>query len=110
MSDLRERVARAICEAELGHDLLDQMVMTRENYLDAADAAIAAVFQWQPIETAPKNETILLLSPGSIYVGSYRDGMRGEPRQGERFWRADCCGRMASPTHWMPLPKRSCEQ
>lgn len=67
-------------------------------------AATPASEGWQPIETAPKDETILLKF-GDIYcTGRKRYGFLSEPRQDELWWRADCCGRIGSPTHWMLLP------
>lgn len=64
--------------------------------------------EWQPIETAPKDGTHILLA------WSYKNGT--PPRVSECFWRNDMpfsqdgvwwCfhGRMfAEPTHWQPLP------
>jgi hypothetical protein len=54
--------------------------------------------EWQPIETAPKDETRVLLvaSYGTMHTAFWRDGL----------WR---CGGMGqyfnNPTHWMPLPE-----
>ena len=62
--------------------------------------------KWQPIETAPKGESVLLYCRGfaSVYCGRKRYGNLGEPQQSEFAWRCDSSGRFASPTHWMPLP------
>lgn len=59
--------------------------------------------QWQPIETAPKDEMFIYYEPcdgkrciGLAYrtvSGEWRDTMPGE-------WH-----RPLSPTHWMPLPE-----
>lgn len=62
--------------------------------------------EWQPIETAPKDGTsILLIIPRGmceevppVYVGAYHD---------QWFtYGASCSGssRRSEPTHWMPLP------
>ena len=61
---------------------------------------------WQPIATAPKDGTLMLLKRDDRFpfIGSYRDGMRDEPDHTEKTWRARCCGRIDSPTHWAPLP------
>lgn len=54
---------------------------------------------WQPIETAPKDGTfVLLYSPilfGEQMVVAYYELGR---------WN-DLMGRVPQPTHWMPLPK-----
>ncbi len=42
MTDMRERVARAICESEMGLEMLDAMPNTAPRYYSAADAAILA--------------------------------------------------------------------
>lgn len=61
---------------------------------------------WQPIETAPKDgsDVLLLMRGGMMYVGRWRDGCLGEPQVGEVAWRSSCSGRFANPTHWCPLP------
>ena len=66
---------------------------------------------WQPIETAPKNEWVLIYMPWSNTVRQGQFNTRG-PRQ--TGWRA-CFGASAQtlggtllyrdPTHWMPLPE-----
>lgn len=53
--------------------------------------------EWQPIETAPKDETRVLL------------GRAGVPSLHTAFWRGGVwhCGNLSyfnNPTHWMPLP------
>lgn len=69
---------------------------------------------WQPIETAPKDGShILLYSPQDVhsaFVGFWKDGHKFG-----RYWMAagpegeacDCAGGWQytrQPTHWMPLP------
>ena len=63
---------------------------------------------WQPIETAPKGNSVLLCVVGTvipIYCGKQRYGNLGEPQGDEYRWRCDSSGRFANPTHWMPLPE-----
>lgn len=66
---------------------------------------------WQPIETAPKDGTwVLLYDPscdisrgGRIGVGSYEDDF------GDGSWIFDDTGSIPwepFPTHWMPLPPK----
>lgn len=59
--------------------------------------------EWQPIRTAPKDETEVLLyledyseNVSGVFVGYYE-------RKG--FWRSGSDGWRWYPTHWMPLPK-----
>lgn len=62
--------------------------------------------KWMPIETAPKDGSVLLYLPyGLMYCGRKRYGQLGEPQQDEFVWRCDSSGRFANPTHWMPLPE-----
>lgn len=74
--------------------------------LRAALAAADAVPHWQPIETAPKlgSPILLFTSYGLIYCGQWRHGLLGEPQQSVVAWRCSSSGRFADPTHWMPLP------
>ena len=57
---------------------------------------------WQPIETAPKEVSCLVVGEsGNVWVAKYT---YAGPRAGER-WNALGLGRLPfSPTHWMPLP------
>jgi hypothetical protein len=72
------------------------------NQLDRIEAKIEELEskkQWQPIETAPKDESVLLLleNPRNII----------EAYMTETGW-VDCwCSYVApyKPTHWMPLPE-----
>lgn len=67
-----------------------------------AAAIMEAVPKWQPIESAPKNGTEVLLWHGRTAVGSYVvDSIMPEWRN-----RWVCLGGyIADPTHWMPLPE-----
>lgn len=85
--DQRERVAKAIYEStptsgRRGH--WDELPAdTREICFDVADAAIAAVNEWQPIATAPRH--------GNYARVSIEEGLLYCPLGGEA-------------THWLPLP------
>lgn len=53
---------------------------------------------WQPIETAPKDEDILLAHPdGSMMIGRRN-------RAGTAWDDGDFRDHENWPTHWMPLP------
>ena len=56
--------------------------------------------KWQPIETAPKTEGVLLCDHHGCYVGRWiTDSL---------IHKRDCWmihgGSTVNPTHWMPLP------
>jgi len=66
---------------------------------------------WMPIESAPKDDSVLLYAPPApIYAGRKRLGLLGEPQQDVHAWRCDSSGRFANPTHWMPLPQSPKDQ
>jgi hypothetical protein len=60
---------------------------------------------WQPIETAPKDGSNVLLSPAfereRVTVGSWDLDDVGE---GGQCWRCLELSERLEPTHWMPLP------
>lgn len=72
---------------------------------------------WKPIETAPKNGLMLLLSEdghhddfrGRITVGFWggQSADHGEDEEPSwTSWHEDLTtGEFKQPTHWMPLPK-----
>jgi hypothetical protein len=55
--------------------------------------------QWQPIETAPKDDTdvLVLCDHGIISIGSFC---------GTMWWIEQVTYEKREPTHWMPLPER----
>ena len=63
--------------------------------------------QWQPIETAPELEYVLLaLGDGIVTMGAFNPDLEKEfPARG---WQAlgpvGICVRSVNPTHWMALP------
>lgn len=67
--------------------------------------------KWRPIETARKNESVLIFIPSAEHYGPgiYR-GMLVDMGTGAH-WSANAVsmgrdlGRDMQPTHWMPLPK-----
>lgn len=118
---LTDAVAEARGEKELGgaRDVL------RDAAADVRDAALLALEQagyavvkgWQPIETAPKDESWVLL-----YFGKSLGAFEAE-NMALGFWsdeHADWFGSEAAscslasggagPTHWMPLPKPPAEK
>ena len=75
-----------------------------------AAAVAAAVPKWQPIETAPKDGTVLLSDGGTVGEGFWHDGSKCRGHRGGEgwFWETDRCELLiasnAHATHWMPLP------
>ena len=58
--------------------------------------------EWQPIETAPKDKTdILVLSEGRV-VEAYWEGSRSRGYWDSFFQSYE--SESLEPTHWMPLP------
>ena len=66
--------------------------------------------EWQPIETAPKDGSRILVFNRKVYIASWSE----EAQHGEfecapgwqvfcpdDYWYAFC----VNPTHWMPLPE-----
>lgn len=62
--------------------------------VEAAIRALLAERTWQPIQTAPKDGTEILLYAGGSGIGQW-DDMLGWWSEGNF---------MNNPTHWMPLP------
>jgi hypothetical protein len=75
--------------------------------------------EWQPIETAPKDGTWVLLCGGKITYGwdseSYPPSVVGQWARPDSdigyrddwqfaWYDSGCYGYYESPTHWMPLP------
>ena len=79
----------------------------REEMLDRLEAelrralAVLEAMQWQPIETAPKDYTnILVWNDG----GAHRDGWVSIAYWNDDGWISPFGGEY-DPTHWMPLPE-----
>lgn len=56
---------------------------------------------WQPIETAPKKERVLVYKPSAPIGARIRDDIRLE----KYSYQWAHCRRDEQPTHWMPLPE-----
>ena len=63
------------------------------------DGVLVVVFEWQPIETAPRDGTELLLyqQEAGIQVSWWGH----DPDNQDTGW----VGSVPEPTHWMPLPE-----
>lgn len=64
---------------------------------------------WQPIETAPKDNAILLYCPGTYQARKIFMAKWHQPGNASNpgFWAPydGIKARLANPTHWMPLPE-----
>jgi hypothetical protein len=107
MSEMLDRVAKAL-HASLGYEhRWPEPECTQ--CMDAARAAILAMSEWQPIETAPKDGRRLILhwsTTGYVDVRYWRPGQErwwGFPDSDPRY-DPDLAIKNV-PTHWMPLPK-----
>lgn len=56
--------------------------------------------EWQPIDTAPKDGTELLLWLGELVVGTFVTG--SDDYDMATGWWSN--GERVHPSHWMPLP------
>lgn len=62
--------------------------------------------EWQPIETAPKDGTVVIILHGNLMAIAFADP------ENEGVWTLDdghdyrpaCRRELTKPTHWMPLP------
>lgn len=78
----------------------------KEAFMLGAIQVIKQALEWQPIETAPDREYILILVEGQItgvgstYLGDWWASMPN----------GEVCELNEPPTHWMPLPQPPEEQ
>lgn len=106
MTEIEERVARAIAEHEWGAKISNREWSEHRGSFDGerifglARAAIVATSEWQPIETAPEDGTPILAwsDEGVSYVCWGLNGIWTffQNHRGDKFH--------FRPTHWMPLP------
>jgi len=63
--------------------------------------------KWQPIETAPKDGTIILVCRSDNYFSQSASYRNYHPNaKGKASWRDLLNGTILQPTHWMPLPSK----
>lgn len=100
------------CEEEHNRNCLATMILSRE-----VSFPWRKTMNWQPIETAPKDGSEVLLAvkiragiPGKMLVGHWMPGghcIEDHPPidAGWYFWNGSMFNLASKPTHWMPLPK-----
>jgi len=101
MSEMVERVAKALLAESVkqGFPVRD-FEPPWALFVSDARAAIAAMSGWQPIETAPTDETEIL---GVDRHKCYRVVWVWWWEDGKPVWFDGDC--QMDPTHWMPLPE-----
>jgi hypothetical protein len=103
--DIQARARRWLAEFD-GYADEDVLLALAEPLIRDLLAAVETR-QWQPIATAPKDGTrVLVRFATGCEVASYRSSTVGEPQWRTHTsyeWRTSG-GQWASPTHWMPLP------
>ena len=86
----------------------DQTQLDRRTLLRLLDDALD-VQQWQPIETAPEDKSVLIYIPN--LSGVYRGRLLSANIDRYRHWSIAAATRglelddTLQPTHWMPLPE-----
>ena len=60
------------------------------------------MMEWQPIETAPKDQEVLTYGPLRDGSGHYQEVQKMYQLRG--VWPVTFMHNALSPTHWMPLP------
>lgn len=100
---LDEKIVEAVARA-IARDIEDERFWNAPGFQHAARAAITAyqAEAWQPIATAPRDGTKVLLYPSPYYasigsVGWFAKRAKEWAYEGET-------GTGCEPTHWQPLP------
>ena len=86
-----------------GPEAAETVQTTNDQAVDPAATCSA----WLPIETAPKDKTMILLASSRVEIGNWDDDKYA--RKPKPYWnRYSAFGKTSerenNPTHWMPLP------
>ena len=120
-----EAGARAVLHRRIKPDFFEVKdgVWTLDHDKVIAEAAITAYLQalrpgstgetdgWQPIETAPKDGSDMLLyghgvlRSGGVYAKGHHVGWSQVARDGSIYWATRDPAVDCEPTHWRPLPE-----
>ena len=105
MTDLVERLRACDCGIHCKSGCIQEKAADEIERLRAALAASLSALEcggWQPVETAPRAEWVLVWRPAS----NVRDAAWCLLPPGPGFWTEGHGGPLdPPPTHWMPLPK-----
>lgn len=99
-NELIERVARAMYDRSVLRGADRDIPMM---YHDLAQAALDAAFEWQPISTAPRDGSHILVFWGRPVVAFYE---KGEWYHVPEYGRTGTYRHVGGwpPQHWLPLP------
>lgn len=92
-----EAVARAIHAKLAPFEVFGEDISNAKFVREAAPSVIAAyeAAQWQPIETAPKDEFVLVVSEGRVHTATLFEPIGWLEADMAQLW---------DVTHWRPLP------
>ena len=96
--DLVERLVALIVEGATEGDY---------SKIDEARTAVTELVEWQPIETAPKDgsNVLLLTERGNVFAPCvYQEAGVISEDGFWLVWRSHDFDEVANPTHWRPLP------
>lgn len=108
----RYRLSQAVyVHQEAGLEPDDNGEWVRHSEVNERIKLLRAATTWQPIATAPKDGTEILLcvesrsrNAGGMLVGHYMPGGHSIS-EGWYFWSGSMFDKSSKPTHWMPLPE-----
>ncbi len=106
----RDEIAKWLPRGEVAKPVADQWQIARDVWrvMAAASPSVPApaISEWQPIETAPKDGTPILLAwGGKTRLGKWLDNSKS-PIMPWAGWRTPSneTSPRGEPAHWMPLP------
>lgn len=91
----------AMCRAVDQPNAAEQAIALDQSLARSGWAIVPAV-EWQPIKTAPKDETRVLGWDGKYQFVMYWRGADHQPHQDKPGWHEQIYRR--DPSHWQPLP------
>lgn len=102
MTLTREQIEFIKSQAEVNRDCNAQLA------LDLCDMALSSLEKgWQPIETAPRDGTKIILAWGTeTIVGWYLDNSKTVISWEGFRPHSNVAWPQGNPTHWMPLPEK----
>jgi hypothetical protein len=104
-----QMVADGICDAGRAAEIVESGLAKEwpRHMMEARAVAAALGFDWQPIATAPKNGTRILLQSGTtVTEGRWTQRISSDAERFEDAWLTFAVGTVGSdwPNSWAPLP------